>query len=453
MDGGRHRGCIVLVMHTTTYNADAFVDACRKAGADAIIASDRCHVLDREWRWPSDRLAIDFYDPRGAATAIAEAVRSPGHAAVRAVIPVGGETATLVASLAAEQLGLRGNAPAAAAATANKLRMRQLCAEAAARGEPVRVPRFMAVPFNQDPALVTVEVEKRIGWPCVIKPLLLSGSRGVMRANDPASLRVALLRLHRMLSAPALLEMPEMENLAGFDPRANSPSRQILIEQFIGGAEVAIEGLLSNGELETLAFFDKPDPLDGPFFEETLYVTPSRHPGAVQAEVESAVQAAARALGLLTGPVHAEARLGVEGPVVIEVAARSIGGLCSRILRFGTGLTLEDLLVRHALGDGISGLDREKSAAGVMMIPIPGHGILKETHGVALARAVDGVEDLVISVQLGETLVPLPEGASYLGFIFARGGSPAAVEASLRAANRHLTFEIAPLLHVVSPVS
>jgi biotin carboxylase len=462
MNAEKSRGSIVLVMHTTTYNADAFVRACQTAGAQAIIASDRCHILDRAWRWPSDHVAIDFFDPRGAAAVIARTVRSADHAAVRAVLPVGGETAAFVASLAAEQLGLRGNAPAAAAATANKLRMRELCAQAAAGGASICVPRFLAVPFDQDPALVTVEVEKKIGWPCVIKPLLLSGSRGVMRANDPASLGVALLRLRRMLSAPALLEMANMDELGNPDnpdDRDTSPgpddhpSRQVLIEEFIGGAEVAIEGLLNEGKLQTLAFFDKPDALDGPFFEETLYVTPSRHPRALQAEVERAIQAAASALGLFTGPVHAEARLAAAGPVVIEVAARSIGGLCSRTLRFGTGITLEDLLVRHALGDSVGGLVREKGAAGVMMIPVPGHGILMEARGVTLARAVPGIEDLVISVQLGETLVPLPEGASYLGFIFARGASPNDVEASLRRAHRHLSFEIAPLLRVISPTS
>ena len=213
---------------------------------------------------------------------------------------------------------------------------------------------------------------------------------------------------------------------------------------------MAVEGLLSDGALQTLALFDKPDPLDGPFFEETIYVTPSRHPPAVQAEIEEAVSAGARALGLSTGPVHAEVRLAQEedGPVVIEVAARSIGGLCSRTLRFGTGLSLEDLLVRHALGDAVAGLPRENVAAGVMMIPIPRHGVLKEVRGVAAARAVEGIEDVVISIRPGETLVPLPEGSSYLGFIFARGRSPSVVEASLRAANRHLAFEIAPLLPV-----
>jgi biotin carboxylase len=436
MDPGQPGGCIVLVMHTTSYNTEAFVGACHKAGLEAVIASDRCHVLDGVWRWPTDTMVIDFYDPEGAAAVIARRGRSDGHPTVRAVLPVGGEMAAVIATLAAEKLGLPGNAPASVAAAANKLRMRELCAGAAARGEPIAVPRFLACAFDEDPAGVAARVEQGVGWPCVVKPLLLSGSRGVMRADDPESLAAALGRLRRLLSAPALLEMDEVA------------SRQILIEAFVSGAEVALEGVLSEGTLHTLALFDKPDPLDGPFFEETLYVTPSRHPPALQREVEETVQATARALGLVTGPVHAEVRLGPQGPVAIEVAARSIGGLCSRTLRFGTGLSLEDLLIRHALGDGVGGLPREGAAAGVMMVPIPRHGVLKEVRGIAAARAVDGIEDVVITVRPGETLVPLPEGASYLGFIFARGPSPSAVEASLRAAHGHLAFGIAPLLPV-----
>ncbi len=436
MDRNGPRGCIVLVMHTTSYNIEAFVAAATNAGVKVVVASDRCHVLAGVWQWPEGSVAIEFHDPAGAAAVIAAAVRGSGHPEPRAVLPVGGETAALVATLAAETLGLRSNAPAAVEAAGNKLRMRELLARAAARGEPVQVPRFSAFPFEEDPARVAVDVEARVGWPCVVKPLLLSGSRGVMRADDAAGLTAALTRLRRLLAAPALLDM---------DPVA---SRQILVESFVPGVEVAVEGLLTDGRLQVLALFDKPDPLDGPFFEETLYITPSRHPPRVQAAVEAAVAAAAGALGLTSGPVHAELRLGPDGPVVLEVAARSIGGLCSRTLRFGTGLGLEDLIVRHALGQPVTGLHRESSAAGVMMIPIPRGGVLKEVRGVADARAMGGVEDVVISARPGETLVPLPEGASYLGFIFARGRSPEEVERSLRAAHGALDFEIAPLLAV-----
>ncbi|MEO8214814.1 MAG: ATP-grasp domain-containing protein, partial [Myxococcales bacterium] len=442
-------GCVVLVMHTTSYNIDAFVRAADGAGLRVVIASDRCHVLDGVWQWPGDSLVIDFYDPVGAATVIASGARALALVPVRAVIPVGGEVAALVATLASRLLGLRGNAPEAAEAAANKLRMRQLCARAIEQGAPLRVPAFAVFPYDGDPAPIATVVGRTIGWPCVLKPLLLSASRGVIRADDPGTFAAAFSRLHRFLATPALLHMSDgaaaeadiavgVGRIGAVGGAGHSAARQILVEAFVPGAEVALEGLLTGGMLRTLALFDKPDPLEGPYFEETLYITPSRHPAATQAAVEEAVREAARALGLETGPVHAEVRLGPDGPVVIEVAARTIGGLCSRTLRFGTGLSLEDVVIRQATGQfdeaATSGdaapaaLTRAPAAAGVMMIPIPAGGVLKGVRGVATARAVPEIEDVVISAGVGQTLVPLPEGASYLGFIFARGSSPEVVE-------------------------
>jgi biotin carboxylase len=275
----------------------------------------------------------------------------------------------------------------------------------------------------------------------VLKPLLLSASRGVMRADDPTSFCDRFARLARMLGRPELLEM---------DPR---DSRLILVESFVPGPEVALEGMLFGDVLHPLALFDKPDPLDGPFFEETIYVTPSRLPPARQAEIQAAVLNAARAIGLASGPVHAELRLGAQGgsgaPVVIDLAARPIGGLCSRTLRFvreAGEAPLEELLIRQALGQDVRSLARERAASGVMMLPIPRAGILRAVGGVDQARAVPGIQDLVISARPGEAVLPLPEGASYLGFIFARGDSPAAVEAALRDAHARLAVDIAPRL-------
>jgi biotin carboxylase len=270
----------------------------------------------------------------------------------------------------------------------------------------------------------------------VIKPLLLSASRGVMRADDASSFCARFDRLARMLRAPALLEMDARD------------ARLILIESFIPGPEVALEGLLGAGGLHTLAIFDKPDPLDGPFFEETIYVTPSRLPAATQIAIEAAVLHAARAIGLGVGPVHAELRLGAGTPVVIDLAARPIGGLCGRTLRFVRDAPLEELVIRQALGQDVRALARETSASGVMMIPIPRGGIMRGVTGVEAARAVPGIEDVVISIKPGETIVPLPEGSSYLGFIFARAGSPQAVEQALRAAHRCLAVDIAVQLLV-----
>jgi biotin carboxylase len=417
---------LVLVMHTTSYGVPPFVDACRKVGAAVVVASDRCHKLNDYWLWPPDSLVINFHSAADAAATIADAAPR----GTRAVLSVGGESAALVATLAARRLGLPGNDPDAVAATGNKLHMRTLCA----RDGAVPIPRFFAVALDSEPEEVARRVAGEVGWPCVVKPLLLSASRGVMRADDPAALRAVMARLRAMLAAPALREMHP------------TYARQALIESFVPGVEVALEALLNDGRLQPLALFDKPDPLDGPFFEETLYVTPSRLPPADQHAVIAAAQAAARAMGLSTGPVHAELRLGPSGPVVIELAARPIGGLCARTLRFEGGLSLEELIVRQAIGQDVGRALREQRASGVMMIPIPGAGILKSVGGVDAARAVPGIEEVAVTMKPGERVVPLPEGDRYLGFIFARADHPAAVEAALRSAHRRLQIDLSPRL-------
>jgi biotin carboxylase len=260
--------------------------------------------------------------------------------------------------------------------------------------------------------------------------LILAASQGVIRADDAASLRTAVARVAAILSSRTL--------------RKRGPAaRQLLIEAFIEGPEVALEGLLRGGTLTVLALFDKPDPLEGPFFEETLYITPSRLPPQTQDTVAACAERAARGLGLVDGPVHAELRVNQQGPWLLEVAARSIGGLCSRALRFGTGLTLEEIIIRHALGMEIPSLERERRAAGVMMIPIPKAGKLVDVRGREAARGVLGIEEVTILIRRGQKVVPLPEGSRYLGFIVARGGTPEQVETALREAHRCLEFDIA----------
>jgi len=264
-----------------------------------------------------------------------------------------------------------------------------------------------------------------------VKPISLSASCGVIRANDRDEFVAAF---HRVA---ALLEKLGEETLG-------AGAGKILVEDFVPGREVALEGLLTDGELRVLALFDKPDPLDGPFFEETIYVTPSRLPAAVQREIASCAARAARALGLREGPVHGELRMSDRGVWVIEVAARSIGGRCSRTLRFAAGMSLEEVILRHALRMDIPSLDREGKAAGVMMLPIPRAGVLEEVRGQEKALAVPGIEGLEITAQPGDELVPLPEGTRYLGFLIARGDKPEAVEAALRDAHRRLEFVITP---------
>jgi hypothetical protein len=344
------------------------------------------------------------------------------------VVGVDDDTAVVAAAIAG-RLDLRGNSMAAALGARDKHLQRERLASAG-----VPVPRFALYPIDADPETLA----RQIAYPCVLKPLRLSASRGVIRADNPAGFVAAFRRLGAILAQPEVAA-------------CGAPARRLLVEQFIPGPEVALEGILAGGRLQILALFDKPDPLDGPFFEETIYVTPSRLPGAAQQAIAATAQAAATALGLVEGPVHAELRHNDHGPWLIELAARPIGGRCSAALRFKTGEegrgkgegSLEEVIVRHALGMELPALQRERRASGVMMIPVPGAGVLRDVRGVEEARAVPLVEAVIITAHRGQRLVPLPEGARYPGFIFARGNGPAEVEGALREAHGRLEFVLA----------
>ena len=406
---------LLLLLPTTTYRTEDFLDAARTLGVDIVCASEKPSTF--EVHAPDHLLTLDFTDPDGAATKVAElAARRP----LRAVVGVDDLT-TVAAAAIAERLGLRTNAVAAVTAARDKFQMRQCLAAAG-----VPIPRFRRIALKDDPFLAARGVQ----FPCVLKPLALSASRGVIRANNVDQFMAAFRRI------AALLARDDVE-ISG------DAAQYLLAEEYIPGLEVALEGLLLGGTLHTLALFDKPDPLEGPYFEETLYVTPSRLPTAVQGAIERVAAAACTALGLVEGPVHAELRFNDAGPWVLEVAARSIGGLCSRTLRFGTGMTLEEIILRHALGWPIETLTRERRHAGVMMIPIPRAGRLQAVRGQESAQSVAGVEDVTLTAHVGQELVPLPEGWQYLGFIFARAETPDAVEAALRDAHARLKFEIA----------
>ena len=410
---------LLLLIPTTTYRTEDFVDAARKLDVDLVIASDRPNVMAGEF--PDHLLTLPLSSPGAAVEAIrAVAARRP----LDAVVGVDDLTAGAAAAICRD-LGLRGSPLTAVQATRNKVMMRERLAEAG-----VPSPAFTSWSVDDDPTLAAA----RVGYPCVLKPLGLSASRGVIRADDAAEFVTAWKRI------AAILALPEVRELGDVADR-------ILVEEFIPGQEVALEGLVADGELHTLAVFDKPDPLDGPFFEETIYVTPSRLPDGAQAAVAACTRAASRALGLTEGPVHAELRLrmdadGATRVFVIEIAARSIGGLCSRTLTFGTGMSLEEIILRRALDLPIASLLRDRRAAGVMMIPIPRGGILESVEGLDAARAVPLIEDVTVSMHKGQEVVPLPEGSRYLGFIFSRADTPAQAEAALREAHRHLRFVI-----------
>ncbi len=410
---------ILLLMSPATYRAGAFLNAARQLGLEIVIGMDMPETLSEYWHVP---LGLDFNDPAASFQTIVEYAREHPLDAILSV----DDSASELAARASATLGLPHNSPQAAEAARDKLLMRTLMSQG---GAPC--PVFRPFLLSLDPRKVALQVD----YPCVVKPLRLSGSRGVIRADNADEFVASFQRLKRLLLSEGYKE----------------DETSILVEDFIPGFEVALEGILTAGKLKVLALFDKPDPLDGPFFEETIYTTPSRLSELFQKEIERCVAVASASLGLRDGPVHAELRGNEQGCWMLEIAGRSIGGLCSTILDFGTGMCLEELILRHAIGEEISSLEREAQATGVMMIPIPSAGLLKAVEGVEEAQQVPLVTGVEITAKLNYSLVPLPEGASYLGFIFARGETPAAVEDALRQAHKCLHFKIRPELPVLRP--
>jgi biotin carboxylase len=406
---------VLLLMATRTYRARAFMTAAHRLGGEVIVGAERDQALSDVV--PGRSLGLDFHSPKRAVEEIeAFASRKP----LSAIVGVDDDT-TLVAAMASQALGLRGNSTSSVEAAQNKYRMRVLLAEA---GEAS--PQYRLFSAGDDPW----RVASQVAYPCVLKPVFLAASRGVIRADNEEQFVQAFERIKAILSDPELRA------------RGGDWADQILVEGFVPGPEVALEGLLDDGQLQVLAIFDKPDPLDGPYFEETIYLTPSRLARSNQNEIGAAVARAARALGLDEGPVHAELRLGAGGPWLIEIAARSIGGLCSTVLEFGTGLSLEDLILRQALGADPPPILDPSRPSGVMMIPIPKRGTLHRVGGRDLAMGVDGIDGIEISIPLGHEVVPVPEGDRYLGFIFAHAETLDAVERALREAHRRLKFSI-----------
>ena len=396
---------VLLIASTTGYQSQMFTEAAERLGIKLLLATDRCHVLEDPWG--DGAVPIRFDEPESAVEAIAE------RGAITGIVALG-DRAAVVAALIAKGLGVRYNSPASVEACHNKFLARERF-----RAAGLPVPHFERIPLNANPA----EAAERWAYPCVLKPLTLSGSRGVIRANTPAEFVRAFERIRKLLECkPGYLQ----------------------VEEFIPGMEFALEGILKNGELEVIALFDKPDPLDGPFFEETIYVTPSRLPKQSQLDITHATQRAVSALGLEHGPVHAEMRVNPTGVWMLEVAARPIGGLCARALP-----GLPERILTNAIGQEWRKNEATGPARGVMMIPIPRGGVLESVAGVEEALATPGIEDVVITAKIGQRLIPLPEGGSYLGFVFANAANPAEAERALREAHARVRFEILGTLPVL----
>ena len=406
---------VLLLLPTSTYRTHDFMVAAERLGAKIVVASEKTSSLERIAE--DSLLTLDFLDPLSSALKVEKFhARNP----LDAVVSVDEETAVVAAAIS-ERIGVEGNAPDAARKARLKHEMR-----VALRSSGVPSPQFRLCTIEDDPKVIASGLD----FPVVLKPVFLSGSRGVQRVNDENGFIKAFDWTKKFLAKPELVI------------RGGSYSQFILIETFISGSEVAVEALLSKGKLSTLAIFDKPDPLEGPYFEETIYVTPSRWDEQTVSLIEAVTLKAAEALGLKHGPVHAEIRLGSEGPCVIEIAGRSVGGLCSRTLRFGLGLSLEEIILQHALGRAVDSITLESEASGVMMIPTPRAGVLKKVSGVVEAKSISYIEDVTISAYIGEKLIPIPEGSRYLGFIFARAHTAELVESAIRKAHRKLMFTI-----------
>lgn len=417
---------MLLLATTTGYQTRMFAEAAAALGVEVVYATDRCDQLDDPWR--DGAIAVRFHEEWRSADVVLKALAARPVAGVLVV----GDRPTVVAAHVARLLGLPGHPAEAAAIARDKRRSRERL-----RAAGLPVPAFFAVPAANDPATLL----PRLTFPVVIKPTVLSASRGVIRADDELSFVTAFRRLQRLLASNEVRELHDSE------------ADVIQVESYIPGAEYALEGLLEHGVLRTLAIFDKPDPLEGPFFEESIYVTPSRADQTTQQQMVDIVARAAAALGLHHGPVHAECRVNSGGVYVLEVAARPIGGLCARSLRFVKSgeapIGLEQLLLRHALGEPAAGWTREAEASAVMMIPIPRSGVFRGVTGVDEAKTVAGVDDVQITAKADQQLLALPEGASYLGFIFAHAPTPQLAEQAVRTAHGCLRFTIAPQIEVL----
>ncbi len=434
MNSVNPRRRLLILASKLGYQTRSFAQAAERLGAEVVFGTDRCSHLDDPWA--DGALALHFEEPEEAAERI---LRRAHQSPIDAILALG-DRPILTAAHAAPALGIPYNSPESVEVARDKLRQREVL-----RAAGLPVPAFFSFRLSEDPRVVSA----RARYPCVVKPLLLAASQGVIRANNEAEFIAAVQRVQ------SLLESAEIQALR--QPGNN----RLLVEQYIPGGEVSVEGLLTHGRLRVLAIFDKPDPLEGPYFEETIYVTPSRLPGNVQVRIEERLAQTVRALGLTHGPLHAEFRINDAGPWVLEAQPRPIGGLCSRALRFGpfkeSGgermILLEELLVRHALNLGGSGLPRETKASGVMMIPVPHSGVLEGVEGIEEAHRTPHVEEIQITARLHDHVAAWPEGSSYLGFIFARAERPDEVEAALRAAHAKLRFTLTPRLPVGHPVT
>jgi biotin carboxylase len=404
---------LLFVSPSNSYRIASFLNACQRLAVDVFLLTEGQHSLATQWAGGLQVKSLADTDN------VLSLLAAEKFDAV-----LGSDDATVpIAATLATAMGLSSNDPLAA-----RLSRRKDLARAALLQHALPVPDHTLIDLSQPlSALLSSLV-----YPCVLKPLTLSGSQGVIRVNSADEARSACLRIARLIST-----LPGEE------------SHLLLAECYIPGVEVAVEGMLTAGKMELLACFDKPDPLEGPYFEETLYVAPSRLPAVTQQEIVKIVNEVCVVYGIRQGPVHAELRIDPSGKVwVLEVAMRTIGGLCAQIFEWISGASLEEAVIQNSLQRPLVCAERRYPAGGVMMIPVPKEGVLRRVEGLRQAKAVTHITEVAISVRDGYRLIPLPEGNQYLGFIFAAAKDAASVEHALRTAHDCLTIVVAPLWHV-----
>lgn len=404
------RPLLILVAPTGSYRTYAYIEAARHSGLDILVVSDSAHSIVNA---AVDGLTVSFEQPDHALQTVLQSLNGR---------PVHGVMATddrcvALANRVSEKLGLPHNPEAS-----SRLTHRKDLAREALESADCLVPRFARIPIE------TPAVPATLDFPLVIKPLALSASRGVIRVNNPAEYQAAIKRVG------AIIESTGRPGIEG---------SHVLLEEYIDGEEYAVEGFLIQGQFHLLTIFDKPDPLQGPFFEETYYLAPSRLAATRQRQVIETVESSCKAYGLVQGPVHAELRINQHGIYLIELANRTIGGQCGRLIESITGYRLEEIVLM-GMTNNLPEFQHSEGSSGVLMIPVPRAGLLKRVEGLTDALATPYIEDLEIHINTGYELIPLPEGASYLGFIFAKSPDYQTTWNALKAAHEKLRFITQP---------
>ena len=411
---------VLLLLPKDSYRSDEFLQAAKVLGIDVIVAGNLCHQLAGHWQLDT-LLSLPFDDPAKAAQLMQQELAGQIPQAVIGIDDHGVEAAAAIA----EVLHIKSNSRHAVETLHDKYRFRKLQQQL---GLPF--PVFVPIPISSN----RINQIQSFEFPAVVKPTRLSGSRGVIRVNTAEELDEAIDRID---------DINRHSNM-------DTPDIGVLLEQYLEGSEHALEAIMEEGELRTLAIFDKPDPLQGPYFAETIYVTPSCLSKDTQMEYQRQVQMICWQAGILNGPVHAEARIHHGTVTLLEVAPRSIGGSCGKVLRHALGMSLEELILRCALGEALPDIDHSGPAAGVMMLPVPAAGIFNDIDGIEDAQALPGIEAVEVSARPGDRVLPLPEESTYLGFVFASGESPEFVVSALREARDRLFIRIKPILDVAA---